>query len=177
MSTPFQTNGRLTKADYFHHLLFIPTIGIPGQLFSWGALGNFQAFFISGLPGGIDYMLLGFCKLGMLSPITEKRVNANLNIWIRVPGVLTSTFLLCMALKSESHNVPLWALMLQLFLPPYNCLYFAKQSIANFSVHFMLDVLGKDDIINTRIKQRKSCTTGTEVMAWKDALATPQRGS
>ena len=43
---------RLSGADYFHHLVFIPTIAFPGQVFRWGALGNFQAFFISGMPGG-----------------------------------------------------------------------------------------------------------------------------
>ena len=49
---------KLSGAEMFHHLLFIPTLGFPGQLFNWGATGNFQAFFISGLPGGIDYFLL-----------------------------------------------------------------------------------------------------------------------
>ena len=52
----------LTAADRFHHYLFIPTLGFPGQYYRWGALGNVQAFFISGLPGGIDYFLLGLCK-------------------------------------------------------------------------------------------------------------------
>ena len=42
----------LTGADYFHHGLFIPTLGLPGQLLRWGPLANWQAFFISGLPGG-----------------------------------------------------------------------------------------------------------------------------
>jgi hypothetical protein len=69
----------LTPADYFHHGLFIPTIALPGQVYRWGPLSNFQAFFISGLPGGIDYLLLGLQKVGMLNHMTEKRVNANLN--------------------------------------------------------------------------------------------------
>jgi hypothetical protein len=42
---------RLGPADYFHHCLFIPTISFPGQYYKWGPLANFQAFFISGLPG------------------------------------------------------------------------------------------------------------------------------
>ena len=63
----------------------------------------------------------------------------------------------------------------RLTLPPYNCLYFAKQSVANYSVHYMLTLLGEDEIIKTRIQQRKSCTTGTEIMAWRDAIAVPQR--
>jgi hypothetical protein len=114
---------KLSPADYFHHLLFIPTLGFPGQAFSWGPLANWQAFFISGLPGGIDYLLLGLyatgdrtrelstcwrcpahvpclhvrasrCKIGRIDHMVEKRVNANLNIWLRAPGILAATVLL-----------------------------------------------------------------------------------
>jgi hypothetical protein len=56
--------GKLSAAEYFHHGLFIPTLGFPGQIFAFGALGAWQAFFISGLPGGIDYLLLGLQKCG-----------------------------------------------------------------------------------------------------------------
>jgi hypothetical protein len=193
---------RLSGADYFHHLVFIPTIAFPGQVFRWGALGNFQAFFISGLPGGLDYCMLGLQKVGMLNAMTEKRVNANLNTWLRTPGILTSTVLLYQALKlgryqvcrggstGDSRNsrppyppspgtlqVPLWAALLQLFLPPYNALYFGKQATANYAVHYMLNLLGQDELVKSRIQQRTSCTTGTEIMAWKDALSVPQRGS
>ena len=42
--------GKLSPAEYFHHLLFIPTLGFPGQIFAFGALGAWQAFFISGAP-------------------------------------------------------------------------------------------------------------------------------
>jgi len=104
-------------------------------------------------------------------------VNANLNTWLRTPGILTSTVLLYQALKLGRHQVPLWAALLQLFLPPYNALYFGKQATANYAVHYMLDLLGQDELIKSRIEQRTSCTTGTEVMAWKDALSVPQRGS
>jgi hypothetical protein len=56
----------LTSADYFHHLLFIPLLGFPGQVFNWGAVENCGAFFISGLPGGVNYFALGLYKLGAI---------------------------------------------------------------------------------------------------------------
>ena len=201
---------RLSSADYFHHFVFIPTIAFPGQVFKWGALGNFQAFFISGLPGGVDYFMLGLQKTKLLKGMTEKRINANLNTWIRTPGILTSTVLLYQALKLARHEVPMWAALLQLFLPPYNALCtqhlsippgppipppnfhlrivktphphlrhadFGKQATANYAVHYMLNLLGQDELVKSRIEQRTSCTTGTEIMAWKDALSVPQRGS
>jgi len=41
----------------------------------------------------------------------------------------------------------------------------------------MLNLLGQDELIRKHIEQRTSVTTGFEVMAWKDAIAVPQRGS
>lgn len=176
---------KLSSADYFHHGLFIPTIALPGQIFRWGPLSNFQAFFISGLPGGIDYFLLGMQKVGKVHHIFEKRINANLNTWLRVPGILISTTLCCQGLLyghcgralPELLRPPMWAMFLQVILPPYNALYFGKQACANYAVHYMLTLLNQDELIKARIEQRTSVTTGTEIMAWKDALSVPQRGS
>jgi hypothetical protein len=168
---------RLSAAERFHHLLFIPTLGFPGQLLPWGALANWQAFFISGLPGMIDYALLGLQKLGWCRGLTEKRVNANLNVWCRAPGIGAATWMLYQALLYGHHQVPLWAAAIQLILPPYNALYYGKQAVANYAVHFMLDILGQDELIQQRISERTSVTTGTKIMSWKDALGVPQRGS
>lgn len=40
---------KLNAGERFHHFVFIPTLGFPGQAFCWGALSNWQAFFISGV--------------------------------------------------------------------------------------------------------------------------------
>lgn len=168
---------KLSPSEQFHHFLFIPTLGFPGQIYRWGALANWQAFFISGFPGMIDYGLLGLQKLGRCNPLTEKRVNANLNVWCRAPGIGAATLLLYQALIYGKHQVPLWAAALQLVLPPYNALYYGKQAVANFAVHYMLDILGQDALLRERIAERTSVTTGTQILSWKDALAVPQRGS
>ena len=76
-----------------------------------------------------------------------------------------------------SVQAPWWNFLLQLTLPGYNALYFCKQAVANYAVHYMLNLLGQDELIKQRIEQRTSVTTGTEILAWKDALGVPQRGS
>ncbi len=103
----------LTSADYFHHLLFIPLLGFPGQVLLWGAVEPAGAFFISGLPGGISYLLLGLNKLGWVEPIVEKRVTANLNAWVRTPGIIILSFVVYQALIYNRHTLPLWAPALQ----------------------------------------------------------------
>jgi len=55
--------------------------------YPWGCAGNVLAFFISGLPGGLDYYMLSAVKAGKMKKFTEKRVNCSINTWIRGPGI------------------------------------------------------------------------------------------
>ena len=158
---------KLNAAEYFHHLVFIPTLGFAGQVFTWGALGNFQAFFISGLPGGLDYLLLALVKDGRFDKMREKQWSANLNVWCRCPGILATTVLCYQSLLYGNHaGVPTYAIALQLLLPPWNALYYCKQSVANFAVHHMLRIYSEDETIAERIKMRTSKLAGEEVMVW-----------
>ena len=49
--------------------------------------GSFLCFFISGLPGGIDYLMLTLVKHGVIDVMVQKRTCASLNVWLRAPGV------------------------------------------------------------------------------------------
>lgn len=40
----------LSSADYFHHLLFVPLLGFPGQLLPWGAVEPAAALVIEPQP-------------------------------------------------------------------------------------------------------------------------------
>ena len=100
-----------------------------------------------------------------------------MNIWCRAPGILVATVLGYCHVVQGNYTPPFLAIFPQLFLPGYNALYFCKQAVANYAVHYMLNMLGQDELIRERIEMRTSRTTGTEVMSWKDALGVPQRGS
>ena len=53
----------------------------------------FNMFFLTGLPGCIDYFLLGLVKLNILDKLKEKQINVYINNWIRGPGcVIGSAF-------------------------------------------------------------------------------------
>jgi hypothetical protein len=131
-------------------LLFIPLLGFPGQVFAWGAVEPAGAVFISGLPGGISYFMLGCLKLGWLDALLEKRVTANLNAWVRLPGILVNTFIVYQAMLYGRHTLPLWAMALHVVLPPYNGVYYCKQSSANYTVHFLTTLLQQDEGISKR---------------------------
>ena len=168
----------LTSADYFHHLLFVPLLGFPGQVLPWGAVEPAGAFFISGLPGGVSYLLLGLQKLGLLESIVEKRVTANLNTWVRTPGILFTCFVIYQGMLYGRHTLPLWAVLVQSVLPAFNALYYNKQAVANYAVHF-LNALLKQDAKARELLERTFELPGNSAMAmaWKEACGVPQRGS
>jgi len=172
----------LTGADYFHHLLFIPLLGLPGQVFKWGAVEPAGACFISGCPGGVAYFMLGLQKLGMCSTLREKRWTANLNTWIRVPGILINSYTVYLAILYGNHVSPLWAAWLHVFLPPYNALYYNKQAIGNFAVHYMTHLLSQDDVVKEKMDEMKlgefsSMVGASTLLTLKEAISVPQQGS
>lgn len=46
------------------------------------------AWFASGFPGGVDYLMLVFVKLKWMEKMTEKKYNTVIQTWIRAPGCL-----------------------------------------------------------------------------------------
>lgn len=183
---------KLAGADYFHHLLFVPFLGFPGQILPWGPVQPAGAFFVSGLPGGVTYFMLGLCKLGLMRHIVEKRVTANLNSWVRVPGIVITSFVVYQTVLYRRNHalLTLWATVPAMLLGPFNALFYNKQAVANFSVHYMTSLLAQDESIQKRIEEfasgdskatrmwRSPTSSAIEqAMGWKDAINVPQRGS
>lgn len=83
--------------DIVHHLVFAGVICPFGFYLDLGSIQAAVAFFICGLPGGIDYAMLALVKTGRMQSITEKIWNARINVWLRSPGLLfcAVTVVLC----------------------------------------------------------------------------------
>ena len=47
----------------------------------FGPVANFTNFFVCGVPGGLDYLMLALVKHGKILPLTEKYYNNILNVW------------------------------------------------------------------------------------------------
>jgi hypothetical protein len=86
---------KVTAEDIFHHLMFVGVLCPLVVPYKWnsGKSNNFAMFFLSGLPGGIDYVLLVLHYHGLLSRKTEKEWFATVNVWLRGPGLVTHAFL------------------------------------------------------------------------------------
>jgi hypothetical protein len=71
--------------DWIHHgvmvvvMLPLAYCLVPGHLLGHGA------FYASGLPGGIDYLMLVLVKKGWMDSITEKKWNEPIQVLSLVP--------------------------------------------------------------------------------------------
>jgi hypothetical protein len=154
----------LGSNDYFHHLMFIPTVGFIGQAYDWGALRAFLAFFISGLPGGIDYFHLVLIKHDMMTISQQKRICADLNIWMRGPFIVVEVWIMYQAWLYGNTTVPGAAICVVGLLSVFNAQYYTKQAVAN---HAISHAIG-------HVEQRISVTTGMSVPKWGREMKEPQ---
>jgi len=126
---------KLSIEDMFHHGIFLPTIGIPGMIYDWGCFGNWLVFFMCGLPGGVDYLLLGLHKLECCLNYNQKRICANINVWFRMPAVLFGVGVAYALFVRNTYTVPTLALLMQLIFLTFNVVYYTKQSVINYTLH------------------------------------------
>lgn len=84
---------KLSAVDIVHHVV---SVGILGPLAVWfrpGVFMNYVCFFVSGLPGGIDYAMLALVKHGYMDALTEKYWNTKINVWMRGPFLVIGSFI------------------------------------------------------------------------------------
>jgi len=150
----FHLNGE----DLFHHCTFVPVIGGGHFLYPWGLAGNLLCFFISGLPGGIDYFLLALYKDKQISSLTEKRINLSINVWMRSPGIV---MFCCLVLVNwlqppqgtpASDLMPWYGFFPALMLIFYNGQYYGMRVIGNYYIRITQDEYSKiPDVVVPRV--------------------------
>ncbi len=119
----------LTRADWFHHFLFVvPPLCLLGGA-SWGVLPQLFAFFVCGLPGLIDYVAICLYYAGALSRTTRRRVTASINLWLRAPGLLFVATLHYVAFAHGTTSVPLVAIVASGTLVASNAMYYTATSV------------------------------------------------
>lgn len=116
--------------DWLHHVLMIG-IALPiGGFFNGGPLLGYNLFFTTGLPGGLDYFLLFFCRNGLIGRDLEKRINAFLHVWIRSPGCASHAgFVLAHLFMSPYEFYKCYGSLIVAFLTYWNGQYFMQQVV------------------------------------------------
>lgn len=67
-------------------------------------VSDYCIFYISGLPGGISYVLQALTKNKLLEPTVEKRLNAAINTWIRTPFGTIGGYILFIQVMYNGHE-------------------------------------------------------------------------
>jgi len=119
---------KLSKTEWIHHILMVGFAAPLAFMYPTRAAGA-SLFFMSGLPGFFDYLLLWLVKLKKFSSAKEKRIYVWINTWIRSPGC-TCVFLLSMlSLFQQKFNISIFIQMCLLF---WNGQYYMMKTCVDY---------------------------------------------
>ena len=120
-----------TWADWQHHLVFVPTLGVPGLWWDWGSCGDAQLFYVCGLPGACIYAMsvakaCGWTRVARVAPALTYAIN----LFVRMPGILWAQHRLWSSWTAGVPEAPTWAVMVQVVLGATNAVYYTFDAAA-----------------------------------------------
>ena len=120
--------------DWLHHIIMIFII-MPITVFTdCPNISGHVFFFLIGLPGGIDYLLLFLVRNNIMSRIKEKQINRGLNLWIRCPGCIASCVLIYSTIKQNTYDIVSICSYIIMFAIYWNGIYFMEQTVSNYAI-------------------------------------------
>ena len=124
-------NFPLTTMDKYHHISSVFLCFPPSMVFNKKILSLFY-FIGTGLPGGIDYLLLTLVKNGQLDYLKEKKYNSYINAYIRMPGGAVCAFLTLSASLNNDILLERLSGYFLSFIVFTNTAFFGKLAIENY---------------------------------------------
>lgn len=131
----------LKPIDRIHHYPAMIANTIM-MLYPAGPIQNFTFFFMMGLPGMLDYLMLVLVKYSLLASLAEKRCNALLNMGVRMPGLVLSSFATLRSIvlypelfQSEGHLICAMFICIHNF---WNGTYFAFKAVESYVKHTLV---------------------------------------
>jgi hypothetical protein len=123
--------GNIAADEWLHHIkvfMLCPVLAL-----NCSNLCDLGMFFMTGLPGGITYLLLSLKNLKLIAPKTEKYVSKHLNMWIRAPGCIITSYIIYINYKSGNFGKVAgfnkFGVYLAMFGTVWNGMYFASTII------------------------------------------------
>ena len=91
-------------------------------------------FFLTGLPGGLDYLFLTLYKNNQIHYLTQKNFSSKQNIFIRIPGGIICCYLMYYS-THFIHSLPeLICAYLMIIIIFLNVTMFGKMAIENYAI-------------------------------------------
>ena len=135
--------NKLIFDDWLHHILMC-LFALPlCIIIDCGSLTGYSLFFLTGLPGGIDYFLLFLVKNNIINKFTEKKINRYLNLWIRCPGCISFTTIGILTtinnydilINKNKNKYVLYFILISNFLVYWNGLYYMSRVLENYVIN------------------------------------------
>jgi len=129
--------NKLLFDDWLHHILMCGVALPIGICMNSGLLLNHGLFFLTGLPGGINYINLFFTRNNCLKKLTQKKINNNLNLWIRAPGCISHSVLTVICYNNNYIlflGYKKYLVFCTALLTFWNGIYFMEQVVSNYSI-------------------------------------------
>ena len=129
--------NKLRYDDWLHHIVMVGiTLPLTHLLVDVNLLG-FGFFFVTGLPGGVDYLLLALVRNNMIDRMIEKQINLYINMWIRCPGCISNVTLGIVELI-KNYDILVYSQIIvfsiMLFCTFWNGVYFMTNVVSNYAI-------------------------------------------
>ena len=137
---------KLLFDDWLHHILMCGLALPIGININGGFLLNHSLFFLTGLPGGINYINMFLNRNNYMNKITQKRINNFLNLWIRAPGCISHSVLTLIAYNMNTESFTQnqkFMVLCTMILTFWNGIYFMEQVVTNYAVEQYKDQQNK----------------------------------
>ena len=123
----------LTNIDLIHHISSV-FLSIPINLIYNVKTLHMFYFFLTGLPGGLDYLFLTLYKNNQIHYLTQKNFSSKQNIFIRIPGGIICCYLMYYS-THFIHSLPeLICAYLMIIIIFLNVTMFGKMAIENYAI-------------------------------------------
>ena len=129
---------KLRGEDIFHHLVFVLSLcplAVPFKQ-NAGASACMAGFFATGLPGGINYLMLVLKIHDLISKDFEKKCYTFINIVIRAPGLICYVFIYWYAYRAGHRPAPIIVPLFAGALHYYNGTMYAAQAAESEAKYF-----------------------------------------
>jgi len=128
--------NKLVYDDWLHHILMCG-IALPiGNCINAGTMLNHSLFFLTGLPGGINYLCLFLNRNGYMLRLTQKKINYLLNLWVRAPGCISHTAItIILAYNYQKVMFEFVLIICTALLTFWNGMYFMDKVIRDYEVN------------------------------------------
>ncbi len=131
---------KLNYDDIFHHLFFVFFALMFKFFTNTGMTIAFYLFFINGVPGGIDYIMLTLYKLNMITKHTRHKIALYLNAWFRCPGIIfsNSLFIVYTLINEHLFYKKVMSIIISLLTWSYNGLYYNYMIRDSYIIHYQI---------------------------------------